>query len=57
MGAKTERRSLYYESDEDFDPTISVDVNEYLIETWPTLTLTEPGSREGTTHETKEEDK
>ena len=39
MGAKTERRSLYYESDEEFDPTISVDVNEYLIENWPSLTL------------------
>ena len=39
MGAKTERRSLYYESDEDFDPTLSVDVNEYLIETWPSLSL------------------
>lgn len=44
MGAKTERRSLYYESDEDFDPTISVDVNEYLIETWPTLTLKQRNS-------------
>ena len=39
MGAKTERRSLYYESDDEFDPTLSVDVNEYLIENWPTLTL------------------
>ena len=39
MGAKSERRSLYYEDNEDFDPTITVDVNEYLIEEWPTLTL------------------
>ena len=39
MGAKTERRSLYYESDEGFDPSLLVDVNEYLIENWPTLTL------------------
>ena len=39
MGAKSERRSLYYESDDGFDPSLSVDVNEYLIENWPTLTL------------------
>ena len=39
MGAKSERRSLYYEDNEEFDPTIIVDVNEYLIEEWPTLTL------------------
>lgn len=39
MGSKSERRSLYYESDSEFDPTISVDINEYLIEHWPTLNL------------------
>ena len=39
MGAKAERRSLYYETDDGFDPSLSVDVNEYLIENWPTLTL------------------
>ena len=32
MGAKSERRSLYYEDNDEFDPTITVDVNEYLIE-------------------------
>ena len=37
--ATAERRTLYYESDEEFDPSLSVDVNEYLIENWPTLTL------------------
>ncbi len=37
--AKSERRALYYEDNEEFDPSISVDVNEYLIEQWPTLTL------------------
>ena len=37
--AKSERRALYYEGNEEFDPSISVDVNEYLIEHWPTLTL------------------
>ena len=39
MGAKSERRSLYYESDSEFDPNLTVDVNEYLIENWPTLNL------------------
>tara|TARA_R100000406_G_scaffold77882_1_gene58609 strand:+ start:92 stop:658 length:567 start_codon:yes stop_codon:yes gene_type:complete len=39
MGAKSERRSLYYESDTEFNPTLSVDVNEYLITNWPTLNL------------------
>lgn len=39
MGAKAERRSLYYESIEGFDPTLSIDVNEYLIEYWPKLNL------------------
>ena len=37
--SKSDRRALYYEDNEEFDPTISVDINEYLIEQWPTLTL------------------
>ena len=39
MGAKSERRSLYYETDDEFNPSLSVDVNEYLIENWPSLSL------------------
>ena len=39
MAAKSERRALFYEDNQEFDPTISVDINEYLIEQWPTLTL------------------
>ena len=39
MTSANERRSLYYENDVDYDPTISVDINEYLIEEWPKLTL------------------
>ena len=38
MGANS-RRELYYESDDNFDPFIKLDINEYLIETWPQLTL------------------
>ena len=38
MGA-TSRRNLYYEHDQDFDPNIVIDVNEYLIENWPQLSL------------------
>ena len=34
-----ERRALYYEEQSDFDPFLGVDVNEYLIEEWPKLTL------------------
>jgi hypothetical protein len=34
-----ERRALFYEEQSDFDPFIGVDVNEYLIENWPKLTL------------------
>jgi len=39
MGRKDERRSLYYEDDPDYDPFVGVNVNEYLIETYPTMTL------------------
>lgn len=34
-----ERRALFYEDQSDFDPFLGVDVNEYLIEEWPKLTL------------------
>ena len=39
MGAISERRALSYEDNDDYDPNITVDINEYLIENWPTLTL------------------
>ena len=39
MGRWTERRALYNEDDETFDPYISLDVNEYLIEHYPMLSL------------------
>lgn len=39
MGGKSERRSLFYANDDNFDPTLVVDVNEYLIDEWPGLTL------------------
>ena len=39
MTSATERRALYYENDDSHDPMISVDINEYLIEEWPKLTL------------------
>jgi len=38
MGRISERRALSNEDDPDFDPYLSVDVNEYLIEEWPKLT-------------------
>ena len=38
MGANS-RRQLYYEADQQYDPFIKLDVNEYLIETWPQLSL------------------
>ena len=34
-----ERRNLYYAFDEGHDPSITLDVNEYLIDEWPTLSL------------------
>ena len=39
MGKWTERRALYNADDEDFDPYMSLDVNEYLISEWPLLSL------------------
>jgi len=39
MGRMSERRALYYQNDPDHDPFVGVDVNEYLIETYPTMTL------------------
>ena len=39
MGRWTERRALYNEDDETYDPYISLDVNEYLIERYPSLSL------------------
>ena len=39
MGRASERRALFYESDPDFNPLLVVDVNEYLIENFPQLTL------------------
>lgn len=32
-----ERRALLHEGDQDFDCSVQYDVNEYLIEHWPTL--------------------
>lgn len=37
MATRAERRALYYSEDEDYDPYVGVDVNEYLIEEWPKL--------------------
>ena len=39
MGRVSERRALYYENDPDYDPFVGVDINEYLIEWYPTLSL------------------
>ena len=39
MGRWTERRALYNEDDESFDPYLSLDVNEYLIDHYPMLSL------------------
>jgi len=38
MGAASERRALLNESNDDYDPCLFVDINEYLIEEWETLT-------------------
>ncbi len=38
MGAASERRALLMEANDDYDPYLTIDVNEYLIEEWPTLT-------------------
>ena len=34
-----ERRNLFYQFDEGHDPLITIDVNEYLIDEYPTLSL------------------
>ena len=34
-----ERRNLYYAFDEGHDPSITLDINEYLIDEWPDLSL------------------
>ena len=38
MGAASERRALLMEANDDYNPYLTIDVNEYLIEEWPTLT-------------------
>ena len=39
MGRASERRALFYENDPDYDPFIGIDINEYLIENHPGMTL------------------
>ena len=34
-----ERRALFYSADDNHDPFVQVDVNEYLIDIWPDLNL------------------
>ena len=41
MGKWDERRALRHEDDEDRDSSLSLDVDEYLISNWPTLTATQ----------------
>jgi hypothetical protein len=38
MSAASERRALLFEANDAYDPLLTVDVNEYLIENYPTLT-------------------
>ena len=38
MGAASERRALLMEANDDYDPYLAVNVDEYLIQEWPTLT-------------------
>ena len=38
MGAASERRALLLEADDTYDPFLTIDVNEYLIEEFKTLT-------------------
>jgi len=38
MGAAAERRALLLEADDTYDPFLTIDVNEYLIKEFPTLT-------------------
>lgn len=39
MGAASERRALLLEADDSYNPFLAVDVNEYLIDEFPTLTI------------------
>ena len=39
MATQTERRALFYEEDPDFNPCLVFDINEYLIECYPTMSL------------------
>jgi hypothetical protein len=39
MGAASERRALLLEADDSYNPFLAVDVNEYLIGEFPTLTI------------------
>lgn len=38
MGAAAERRALLLESNDDYNPFLTIDINEYLINEFPTLT-------------------
>jgi predicted nucleic acid-binding Zn-ribbon protein len=38
MGAAAERRALLLEANDDYNPFLTIDINEYLIEEFPTLT-------------------
>jgi len=38
MGAASERRALLLEADDSYDPFLTIDINEYLIEHFSTLT-------------------
>jgi hypothetical protein len=38
MGAAAERRALLLETDDSYDPFLTIDINEYLIAEFPTLT-------------------
>jgi len=38
MGAASERRALLLEADDSYDPYLTIDVNEYLIDEFKTLT-------------------
>ena len=38
MGAAAERRALLLETDDSYDPFLTIDINEYLIVEFPTLT-------------------
>ena len=39
MGAASERRALLLEADDSYNPFLDVNVNEYLIKEFPTLTI------------------